>query len=279
MSSLGASAGKTVEKLFRSLTVTQGGVALRRPRKLGHLYEIAGAADAGITAAGGRHHRRVRRSAQFLPDAVDARADSRHSRRHHARERHPKVAAAQELGAGRKPQRGVVCRSRTRRGSLPQQSGQSLAGPRACGRGAAAARRWLERSVGRTVSSPGRSGLFRGAVVSRPERSRAGGAPARRGRAAKPRAAPGAGTGEREAPPVNRACAPARGRRCDRGAVLPRRPQESADYPGNGRVSAAVDRESGRAGAAEGSRGARGEAARIRSLRRRRRRRRLVSSS
>ena len=43
MSSLGASAGKTVEKLFRSLTVTQGGVALRRPRKLGHLYDIAGA--------------------------------------------------------------------------------------------------------------------------------------------------------------------------------------------------------------------------------------------
>ena len=35
--------GKTVEKLFRSLTVTQGGVALRRPRKLGHLYDIAGA--------------------------------------------------------------------------------------------------------------------------------------------------------------------------------------------------------------------------------------------
>ncbi len=43
MSGLGASAGKTVEKLFRSLTVTQGGVALRRPRKLGHLYDIAGA--------------------------------------------------------------------------------------------------------------------------------------------------------------------------------------------------------------------------------------------
>lgn len=43
MSSLGASAGKTVEKLFRSLTVMQGGVALRRPRTLGHLYQIAGA--------------------------------------------------------------------------------------------------------------------------------------------------------------------------------------------------------------------------------------------
>jgi len=46
MSSLGAGSAKIVEKLFRSLTVMQGGVALRRPRKLGHLYEIAGATTA-----------------------------------------------------------------------------------------------------------------------------------------------------------------------------------------------------------------------------------------
>lgn len=64
MSSLGAGAGKTVEKLFRSLTVMQGGVALRRPRTLGHLYQIAGAetaesrkqVDAIITAFADRRH-------------------------------------------------------------------------------------------------------------------------------------------------------------------------------------------------------------------------------
>lgn len=35
----------TTEKLFRSLTVAQGGVALRRPRRIRQLHEIAGATD------------------------------------------------------------------------------------------------------------------------------------------------------------------------------------------------------------------------------------------
>ena len=79
MSSLGASAGKTVEKLFRSLTVTQGGVALRRPRKLGHLYEIAGAStpelrqqvDAIISAFADRRNSFLMLSTRELtPDTV-----------------------------------------------------------------------------------------------------------------------------------------------------------------------------------------------------------------
>ncbi len=79
MASLGASAGKTVEKLFRSLTVMQGGVALRRPRKLGHLFEIAGAAtpetrqqvDAIISAFADRRSSFLMLSTRELtPDTV-----------------------------------------------------------------------------------------------------------------------------------------------------------------------------------------------------------------
>ena len=79
MSGLGAGAAKTVEKLFRSLTVMQGGVALRRPRKLGHLYEIAGAntpdsrkqVDAIISAFADRRNSFLMLSTRELtPDTV-----------------------------------------------------------------------------------------------------------------------------------------------------------------------------------------------------------------
>jgi predicted nucleic acid-binding Zn-ribbon protein len=43
--SLSGAAQKTTERIFRSLTVAQGGVALRRPRRMRELYAIAGAAD------------------------------------------------------------------------------------------------------------------------------------------------------------------------------------------------------------------------------------------
>jgi hypothetical protein len=45
LDSLSGAAQKTAEKLFRSLTVAEGGVALRRPRRMRELYEIAGAND------------------------------------------------------------------------------------------------------------------------------------------------------------------------------------------------------------------------------------------
>ena len=79
MSSVGTAAAKTVEKLFRSLTVVQGGVALRRPRKLGHLYQIAGAdtaesrkqVDAIITAFADRRNSFLMLSTRDLtPDTV-----------------------------------------------------------------------------------------------------------------------------------------------------------------------------------------------------------------
>ena len=42
---MSAAAQKTTERLFRSLTVAQGGVALRRPRRMRELYAITGATD------------------------------------------------------------------------------------------------------------------------------------------------------------------------------------------------------------------------------------------
>jgi hypothetical protein len=47
LAGLSTSAQRTTEKMFRSLTVAQRGVALRRPRRMRDLYAIAGAADAG----------------------------------------------------------------------------------------------------------------------------------------------------------------------------------------------------------------------------------------
>jgi len=44
LAELSESAQKTAATLFRSLTVAQGGVALRRPRRLQQLYDVAGAA-------------------------------------------------------------------------------------------------------------------------------------------------------------------------------------------------------------------------------------------
>jgi hypothetical protein len=46
LAELSEPAQKTASKLFRSLTVAQGGVALRRPRRMQLLYDIAGAATA-----------------------------------------------------------------------------------------------------------------------------------------------------------------------------------------------------------------------------------------
>jgi len=45
LNGLSGAAQKTAQKLFRSLTVAQGGVALRRPRRMRELYEISGAVD------------------------------------------------------------------------------------------------------------------------------------------------------------------------------------------------------------------------------------------
>ncbi len=42
---LGEAAQKTAAKVFRSLTVAQGGVALRRPRRMQQLYDVAGASS------------------------------------------------------------------------------------------------------------------------------------------------------------------------------------------------------------------------------------------
>jgi hypothetical protein len=45
LNGLSAPAQKTTEKIFRSLTVAQGGVALRRPRRMRELYAISGTDD------------------------------------------------------------------------------------------------------------------------------------------------------------------------------------------------------------------------------------------
>jgi len=45
LSRLSAAAQKITETLFRSLTVAQGGVALRRPRRMRELYDVSGASD------------------------------------------------------------------------------------------------------------------------------------------------------------------------------------------------------------------------------------------
>ena len=125
-------AQKTAERLLRSLTVSQGGVALRRPRLLAASLRDCRRGHAG-PAAPRRRHRRAMFAArrQLLPDAVVAGADSRHGRRHHARERDSKVEAAQGLGARREPQRRMVRRPVARRGALPHRRGQPLAGSRA----------------------------------------------------------------------------------------------------------------------------------------------------
>ena len=71
-------------------------MALRRPRQLGHLYEICRRRHAGHAAA--QVDAIITTFAdprQLLPDAVVAGADTRHGGRHHARERHSKVEAAQ----------------------------------------------------------------------------------------------------------------------------------------------------------------------------------------
>ena len=79
MSGLGPNAASSVEKIFRSLTVMQGGVALRRPRKLGHLYDIAGAStpearqqvDAIISAFAARQNSFLMLSTRELtPDTI-----------------------------------------------------------------------------------------------------------------------------------------------------------------------------------------------------------------
>lgn len=48
LDTLDAAGQKTAERLLRSLTVSQGGQALRRPRLLGSLYEICGAATPDL---------------------------------------------------------------------------------------------------------------------------------------------------------------------------------------------------------------------------------------
>jgi hypothetical protein len=79
LSTLGANAGKMVERLFRSLTVVQGGVALRRPRTMRHLYEIAAAVtpesrrqvDEIVAAFAARHNSFLMLSSRELtPDTV-----------------------------------------------------------------------------------------------------------------------------------------------------------------------------------------------------------------
>ena len=172
---------KTAEKLFRSLTVAQGGVALRRPRRCGSSTTIAGAVDAGscgssidaiVTTFAIRDNSFLMLSSPALtPDTVvDITHESLIRKWKRLRRGCAKRARSAEWYADLA--RDVV-RYRTGEVSLWQD-------PELAGVQQRRQRRRLERGVGEPVPQRRRSAVRGGAVVPRREHQTAGAAAARK---------------------------------------------------------------------------------------------------